>query len=667
MSDPTTPTAPANPKAELFDALVKAGVAPDVAQRQVNTAAMAGMSNADAFDLYVSGKAAPKSKGTDLMTPQENREQALYAGLDKGVNALAFGQGHRIAAATQALLGQDTYRHADDTYRASLDQDQQDHPTASLVGSVAGAVGNPLNEALAPLGVVKAGMVAGALQGSGDAKDDAASQLEGAGAGVLGGALFGGLIHGASKLLGPNAAEKAITQTLAKSPDAMALLDKMVAAGRGKITSLADLSPEFRALADRVANENPDAYAALKKLTDARQADQGARVLASIRKSAGDPNAEELVARLDKQRNDWAKQAYGALRDKYRELPVDGDLESILSKPGMMAALERASKAERLNHGDPTPVTEFLSMLKGDKMPASQSLGLTAFNPAAAEGAEKVTPPQTYGTLYGLMQDMNDNAGAAFNKSRQELGEAYQTIKRGINDHLVDNVKEHADVQKTFGVLARNSDAVAEGAKDWSRAADARSIAGKLSKMSPSEVYGYRHGVASSLIKQAANAASNRDSASPFINAGEDLTEKLKAVFGDEKTMDKFMREMDSEGVLSQLKAATGGSPSARRMADRFKLAPVDIAGGAMMGAISHSPVLGVAGAVARPVIANVRDEMRQASQAQIGKMLTTQGPEAIQALLARLASKSANGPISAATGPASVGILDAFKNYLGQ
>ena len=122
------------------------------------------------------------SIGAQLATADKSD---VIAGADKAVNAAAFGQGHRIAAAVQSLRDKgdlSDYRKNDDLYRMSLDEDAANHPGASLVGTTVGAIASPANRLLAPLGAVGGGLTAGAIAGSGDAQRRSRVAAQGRGA-----------------------------------------------------------------------------------------------------------------------------------------------------------------------------------------------------------------------------------------------------------------------------------------------------------------------------------------------------------------------------------------------------------------------------------------------------------------------------------------------------
>jgi hypothetical protein len=693
--DPTLPSSSDDQRA-LWAALTKAGLPPDSATKAVLAARAAGMSNHDAWDLYVKGNQpvappAPVDQGAadkaELSAASLNplaRLQILgkhlardfkgnsdigsapIATVDKVVNALSLGQGPTIAAGVQAALGNGSFKDNRAKYQASLAEDARDHPVASLLGTAAGVIGNPLNKAIGAAGPSVGGALVGASQGSADAAPDLRSQVVGIGAGAVGGGLIGSLVGGASRMAGPSAAEKQFLATVNKNP---ALAAQTIAdaqqAGKGALLTAADLTPETQSLADQLANRNLPTYNAIKAATSARQAGQQARTLADMRNAVGDPVAPELVTRLEAQRNAWAAgpNGYGGLRDKYPNLAVDGDMTDILKKPGMNAALERAQAADRLDGTAPQPTSQFLSLLNGNKINQSQSLGLTQMPPAGTS----IVPKQSYSTLYTLMQDFDDAAGAAFAKGRSALGNAYATIKNGINDHLADNVPEHAAVQKQYALLKANEEAVTQGAADWARSADARTIAAKMAAMSPSEQYGYQHGVASSMIEQAAKSATNRDMASQYVNAGENMTEKLKVVFGTQAKLNTFLKQMDVEQNFAKLRAATGGSPSARRLIGRdgtFNLNVPDMAAGAAVGSLSHNPAYGIGAAVARPVYAAVKQAANDRTEAALGRLLSTKGDDSIQQLLARLSAQNPNGPIPQSVAPALVnGVASLWGN----
>jgi hypothetical protein len=482
----------------------------------------------------------------------------LIAGADKAVNAAAFGQGHRVAAALQSLLHKGNlsdYRKNDDLYRASLDEDAQNHPSASLVGSTVGAVASPLNRLLAPLGAVGGGFTAGAIAGSGDAKDDLSSQIKGAGIGGVAGGVFGSVLQGLASRIGRDAPAASLAGHLAQADTPAASL------AANPPSMLADALP---GLTRTVRSAAPDIARPIDAALLARRQTQIPTIQTALEDGLGITRGDASAARdvIVANRAAAARPLYDAA---YAGPDVSHpEIASAMKLPAFQQAYRKA---------------QALAAIEGTPLPA----------PANAS-------TMSVRGLDLLKRGLNDVVDAGMRGGTMARGEA-----RALNQRLR-TVLTATDTQAPAFATARKSfaghsallDAAENGASFLHPQTTAADISADLAALSPSEAQVYRTTAANALLNK---VESFRGSASGKADL---LSKVYDSVGGRNKILALFPTPEAGEAFDAQMQRlatenatynhVTGGSQTTDKAAALKALTGSNILSGAakVVGMAAH-------------------------------------------------------------------------------
>jgi hypothetical protein len=673
MPDPTTP--PADPQlVAVAQQLLKArenaraagqSIAPEDADAFVRRQTGGKYGALEAVQ-YLTSQPAPALPPT--ITRGTMADNPLTAVTDHLANSLSSGFADKIAAGAGSLI-----RHGDlSSYtpdlaalRASTEREGKDYPWLSRAGSLAGAVLNPLNK-------IPGGLVAqGAIQGGASAlgNDDSGSLEHKAlatGLGMTTGGVLGkttGAIFGA--LPTQNAAIQKVLQAVGGSGGMQAALDKLAAlkaAGRGGVALLSDLSPRLGALADNAANTSAEAFTQLKALTDARQASQGERLLDDTRAALGGelPHAPAIQQRMAQQTADWAAGPTGFGGIRVANPAIDASAVSgALNKPEIAQAWRQARLAGDINEGDPADA--LFQKLMGAN-PGADPV-------QARAAAHALTPPTgprpiSFDDLHSFKQLLDDKVGRAYASGQGALAGAFKTVRDGVTEAL-ENVPGYASVNAQYAQRKGLEDALQQGVDAWGQN-DSRGLAQQVAGMSPEQLDVFRKGMASELVTKLRGASTNRDQATQLVNQSPAMTDKLKIVFGgQEGAFDSYMNAAKQEAQLADIKAATTGSATARRLAAQATGAPTAaaVAGAALL----HAHPIAAATALLRGGARNTFGALRESQSTDVGNLLATQGADPIAALLARLQqAPAAPVGVQPAIGAASNLLGSQFPALLG-
>lgn len=641
------------------------------------------LSDADYWEMLVS-HGTPKDVATRIVQARNGQgggalpqHGAVRTALDNFANTTLYGLGTKLSAAASSIAH--SGGHDLSLYRMYLDALQQQqhanaaaHPVAAVAGGLTGAVASPLNKLLpvggAGVGGIAArgavgGAIAGGVSGAGDAPYGAALSGAAKGAaigGALGGLLPGGIAAARTAFSPPLAAASRLAGVVKAAGGADVLnaeAQRLAGLGRGNETMLADLSPKLGALADQVATTSDDARNVIHTATAARQAEQSQRVLGDVR--AGLQRAEPSVAvrqaALESSRRAWADQAYSSLRDNNPSVSApefQAAAGNLLAQPkiariwkeardvGLIGTLpdEAAQAMKSWEQAAPAArkaVEEYQANLR-----QLVEQGIPEAKARAALGAEPTVPGMpapSFDMLHTMKQMLDDAASAAFRQGRGSLMTRLNSAKGAVDGFLANNVEGYAATNAEYARRLGLEQALQDGAEAWGKN-DIKGLAQQLRGMTPDQIDEFRTGMAAKLVEQLSGAKSNRDVATALTNAGQAEQAKLRVVFGDRATFERFMQQQAAERQLSALKGATTGSPTARRL-NAGANAIASALGGA--GIYAHNPALAAGALVTKGAqMAAQRAMMGQANA--LAPMLTTAGPAAIQRLLAEIAARRA-------------------------
>ncbi|HZR02326.1 MAG TPA: hypothetical protein VFA81_04030 [Burkholderiales bacterium] len=500
------------------------------------------------------------------------------------------------------------------------------------------------------------GAVLGAVNGAGAAGPD--NRVSGAATGGAGGAVLGGTLSPvlgaiADKIAGRvplTSAEQRLATVAAKDPSWQTTLAKLQAAGRGDQATLADLSPPLAAEADRVATANSDAHAAIDAVTRSRAAGQGDRLLNDVQNVTGNPIADQRLDELAASRRAWANDAYDKLREANKDIDWTS-LAATLQKPGVKQAWQQARLAGDIVSD--SPADRLFQSLSEQNPEADAGTIRDAMKtvPSLQSMIEKGgTRPATFADLQSFDQMLDGRISTAYRAGNGNLAKAYQTVQSAVKDALGKD-PNYAPVQAEYAQRKGLEEAVEAGVEAWGKS-DTRALAKQMAAFSPAEQAEFRRGMASQLIDQLRSTSTNRNQAAQLMSASPATQDKLQIVFGDQPTFQKFVQQVESEAQLARLQKATGGSPTAPRT--EAGAASVAAAMPKMLR-FARSPLMSTLGLVNSAARQSAADAVRT-DAGKIAPMLMTQGPDAINQLLARLQMPQPGLPGAALGAPAAAG-----------
>lgn len=612
---------------------------------------------------------------------------ALFSFLSAlGQNGL-WGVDDKLNAAVSSLVHDHDLSH----YKFYLDllqrqraADASAHPVANATGALTGLVASPLNKLL-PVGgntlagtigkTALGGAIAGGVMGAGQAPSGQELQqgVLGAGLGGVSGGLLGGALGLGAELLPMRGAMNRLGAAVEGSGGPQAITQALAAReaiGKAGTATLADLSPRLRALADQVANSSEPAREAIEATAMSRQAGQSGRILQDLQSGIGADETPSIAARqaaLEASREAWAGPAYDALRaaNPAVDSPAFRDaMGKLIQQPKLRAVWNEAQQTGLVG---PFPdeaakaIQEFGPKLSDYQEKAAQlaDLGLDPEKITGLIGPAPEAPGPSYQMLQNMKQSLDRAVGGAYRTGRTDLATRLSDARDVLQNFMVGNVPGYADVNAEYARRMGLERALAAGAKAFNTG-DVGALQQQVGALSPAELEQFRYGLAAKQIEQLGKAQTNRDLGSQIVNSGPVSMAKLRTIFGDEPTMQRFMQQAQAEANDAKLRGTFGGSATARRFGGNLRST---LYGGLGAWALIHPHylpyLLGVQ--LAKTGAANALE--RQGGE--IAPMLMAQGPEAIRSALARImALRTSLLPYAAQQGAQVAG--GAAGSYLG-
>ncbi|WP_181700549.1 hypothetical protein [Chthonobacter albigriseus] len=503
-----------------------------------------------------------------------------------------------LKGATDAALGNssfgDSYALSQEVQRQELDRQRTEHPLASTVGQVAGAVtqapllagGVAASQGLPLAGRIAAGAGAGvgygALEGfgAGSGLDDRLSQ---AGMGAMIGGAAGaalpvvgeGLRRGGRYILDNATINRDLAAAGITRPAADTLIETFNADGAfngsgarniasaGDDAMLADAGPAARQLLDTAMQRGGTAARVGNEAVEARAARANQRMTSALDDTLGRPQGVETTKAAIRQ---GSQPARSAAYDAAYSAPIDYASDAGRQVESLMRRVPRAvlNKANELMALEGQESAQILASVADDgtvsymRMPDVRQLDYVtrALRDVAKSG---------------------DGMGALGGQT--DVGRAYGNLARDIRTALRSAVPEYGQALDTAAIPIRASQATEFGSGLLSPSVTRDAAAEEIRGMSQAELAAVRQGVRSQIDEVLSNVT--RAASDPNIEAREatrglrDLSsraarDKLSLILGDQAP--RLFEQLDQASRAIELRAGTSRNSAtfARQAADRM-------------------------------------------------------------------------------------------------
>lgn len=609
---------------------------------------------------------------------QNRRRAALPAGVNTFVQGATLGFGDELTAAVRAAprlmpggesFG-DAYSESVGAERRGINQFRDQHPIVAglteLAGGVAlGAAGTAgvARAGFAPTMTVGRGIMlgagTGALGGIGASEGGVRERLAGgAGGAVAGGVLgaaapvagrLGGAAMDITRLRGPlsrlggvvesatDRGGRAVLQAIKRGGQGLDDMDYALSPSQtgGKPLMLMDaMGEEGQAMAMYTGNRPGPGRAVVQRRLRGRGLEQSQRVAGDLAEETGlgRPNAFRDIGEIEAERAARARPMYAAL-DNVSIKDKDGDITAVLELPAFRAAYERAARIVGAEGGRvPEIYDEAGAIIRGQDAPA---IPVRVFD-LVKRGLDDVIET-------GM--DGNKRIGRA--EARALRGRLRETLAQV--DELV---PEYGQARAVYAGQSALRDAVELGEEMFRGQTDPAEIAAALKTMSESEGEFFRKGALSQLLGKMEEGRDTWD-AIPRLLGAPRQRERIRQLFPDQHSFDRFMGRADLEGTAERLAGPVmGGSRTEpMRMAKRdFETtAARDLA-----AVTDQGPIRAAVGALRRALFDDSESVQNVVGEAagEAGDLLTS-GREAIprlRGLQVRMDQRAAIGTGARAT-----------------
>lgn len=515
---------------------------------------------------------------------------------------------------------------------------EEQHPVASTVGGIAGAMAIPVGVAAqgatlpARMGIGAAtGAAIGGASGAG-AGEDIAGRASGATVGAGVGGILGGAApvairgveaagRGIANLARPIAtnirgvrntdAEASRRILLAQQRDAQTVnpglsADEFATArASGSPVINADMGGEtVQALARSAANTSPEGRAALEAVTSERYATQQPRIANFLKETFDFPEPGAALDRLHEAARRSNKPAY---RKAYAEGQSiwDEGLEQYVQAPVVQKAIQLAF--------------------------------VTGRNRAAMEGFPPLKNPFVLNRETGALElqpgvTPNLQFWDHVKRNLDQMGAEGQAFSRALRNHLDDIVPSYAEARAGAAKFFGAEDALEAGAKFATMGGrDAISLAQArkgLAAMSPEERKLFETGFVSNLIAKVESLRDGQDVVKNIFNS-ETARTQIRLALGEEKAAQleaKLLAERAMNGVKN---AIQGNSTTARQWIERTLAGGATGVGG--IGAYETDPKKLTAAALTGAIVAGSR-RIDQRVARRVAEMLASDNPAILKA-----------------------------------
>lgn len=618
----------------------------------------------------------PAASAPTRSQPQSENKPSAVAGVVSAMQGPTLGFYDELVGATGAAVEAvgnltpwgtgrsvgEAYKLHRDGARASADAYVKENP---VLGHVERAVASIPMALVAPAGQVaktgssvigqaaKVGAGYGAVAGAGDSRaTDAAGITQDIATGAAGGAVLGPVVAGG--LTAAGAAAKGIVGQVAKTAEGTRFADTVAtlgitprleqaahataaqkvaqaierdAGGRGALTNPLDiiaarrskLGPEAtiadaggqntRQLLDTVATLPGKTKDVTERLIHGRQATRADRLTAAAESGLGTNGARlpQTLEALDEAR----KQAAGPLYDRVRQttLAVDPVLDSIL---------ERASNA--------FGIAKQLAKVNGQKFTLDEAT--PGLNTLLNTRQPKAVPLSQLDALKRSLHDIEQGHINPETGRLSELGNAYKDLRRELVAKIDSLTTDQSGA--SFYKAARDAYAgptelrAAANLGSQAMTKDAWKISQMTDGMSASELEAFRIGAFESLRKKLGTEGGQTQILKMWKEPA--TSEKLRELFGDQKSFRQFAADVAREARLKRLESVGRGSQTATRAAGLGDLdtAAINEAGNAARSAVTGN----VTGLVNSAAQAWNKASTPEPVRDEIGRLLTAKGEQ---------------------------------------
>lgn len=616
LAGPQQPTSGGN----WWDA---APVAAPTAEAQKTTTGQAlsrGAAQGLTAGFYDEAVALSKAGGSNY----ESGKPFERMGLDHLIMGLAkywFGDKDAQAKYDEAVKGE----------RAFTKSTEAEHPVASTVGNVAGAVAMPLGvggAATLPVRMARGagvGAAMGGIAGIGEGEGLADSITKGLSGAVVGGALGGvapaaveGVIRGGRAVAEPitnairgirnvddEAARRitaAVGRDIESDPNAISRLSPREfadSAQSGGPAAIIDIGGDTtKALARSAANTSPQARQALSQTIDPRFEGQSARVTEWLGKNFNYPDAGALQGAIEQVAKSINGPAYRKAYAAGQSLWDDG-LEQLSQAPVVQQAIRLAFVTGRNK--------DALAGFPPIKNPFSLNRETGVF-----ELAPGATPNLQF---WDHVKRNLDKLGAE--------GQAHSRALRGHLDQLVpDYALARQGAARAFGA----EDALEAGKKFVTSRMDPRDSARAFSKLSPGEKKLFQDGFVSEYTNMLNNVGDRRSVLNKIAETPA-ARDRLRMVLGPQKA-DEMEAMLRVEGIMDMARGAVQGNSTTAR-----QLAELGLAGGTYTvsgGALNPMDPSAIATAALVYGAARGRNKINENLARRVGEMLASNDPQVL-------------------------------------
>lgn len=543
--------------------------------------------------------------GGAIPIPSELRKSEVFKdrpygpGMGGYMNVLkgaTFGYGDEILAKTISSISDEPYEKVLANLRGQQKVYQEETPVPATALQLGGglAVGGPamklLPKRIADLPPIlkwpAIGGGFGALQGSGEAEEDRGM-----------GALKGGLLGGAFGLALPVAgalvrkpAEFIAKQFRAPETEAQKLV--VNALQRDQITpqqavqemqrlgpqsTLADISPNIRALAGAVAERPGPVMQRAEQMLETRSRSMAPRIVGELRKLTG---------------ND--KEAFGT----YNQIITR---RAAQSKPYYDDAMTQAVPTESMQR-----VIRGLDDLVTGQEGTKIAKAVESFKRQLID--KKGQPVTTIRQIDGIKKDLDDKISTLYRQGQKERAGILQQAKRALLAEVDQAVPSYATARQIFSNETKVLDSLKLGRNILSD--DFEVMAARIESMSKAESEAFITGAIKTIRDKLLNTGIGNNAARKL--SAPIIREKLSNIFPDEQSFNQFMKQIDAEEIFQMTRAAAtkGSQTHARREAEKALASETETS----------------LGNYARGVIGDLLGTQEKTLE-QAGKILYTQGP----------------------------------------
>lgn len=603
--------------------------------------------------------------------PAEAAEQGLRAarqGLTLGFSDELSGLG---AGAKALFTGEDAgeaYTKARDLERARLRQFSEDEPVASTLGQLGGGLLTgtaPARAAVQAPSVARAlgesaitgagiGAVAGLGSGEGDASQQLASTVKGALIGGAAGPVVTGLARGvpaAYRYIRPGTVRE--TVNVRATPDA-----DMVAGPQGASDVVpVEITARDRALdivrdTMRRAGSTPDQIEAEIARGEALGmkpevladylGDQGARRLYSTRTLGGEAASKavdrlanrgegtsarvaEDVQRATAQRGQSLTQLDARIENRrklggqlYRKAfehgaVTDSDTLELLNNPRVASIIKKAADRRSV-----------VADLQGEKY--APLYRQTENGPVLAR-----TP--TVEDLHLLKTSLDDDIRQAYQAGEGQLGGALRDFKNRIVNNLEREVPAYRKARELYKGDIEIEEAINNGRADILRK-PVDQLRRDFAALSGAEQDAYRSGAIDAILSRKVDTKVDSADFARSLWGNADSRNRLKILVKNEDELARLAKQFDREQRMARTnRAVLGGSPTAMRQADIE-----DQVAGTLADVVTQGPQGAFVSTVQRWI--RRAGGLTEPVADDVAKLLTSEGPETIRAVLKSLKAR---------------------------